>query len=149
VIHVRDFADMLFPGLPLCFVAAPRAIAEQVRSALARQTYRSSRADQLAFQAFVDQGYLAAHLRRLRRALPERRAALLHLLRRHFGAEARIDPVQLPCHVRMQPMNGDAGALAARLRKAGLPVRPADTRLLIGFGGLTDAAARQIEARIG
>jgi hypothetical protein len=49
----------------------------------------------------------------------------------------------------MQPMNGDAGALAARLRKAGLPVRPADTRLLIGFGGLTDAAARQIEARIG
>jgi GntR family transcriptional regulator/MocR family aminotransferase len=149
VIHVRDFADVLFPGLPLCFVVVPREVSEPVRSALARQTWRPSRADQLAFQAFVDQGYLAAHLRRLRRALPERRAALLHLLRRHFGADVRIDPVRLPCHVRVQAVDGDAAALAVRLRTGGLPARQADAGLLIGFGGMTDEAVGQIEGRIG
>jgi GntR family transcriptional regulator/MocR family aminotransferase len=146
VIHVRDFADMLFPGLPLCFIVAPREIAERVRSALARQTYRPSRADQLAFQAFVDQGYLAAHLRRLKRALPERREALVRLLRRYAGSEARVESMLLPCHVRVQPLGCDAESLAIRLRQVGLPVQRVADRLLVGFGGLTDSALRQIEA---
>lgn len=154
VIYVRGFADILFPGLPLCFVVAPQEIAGTIRAALARHAACPSRADQLAFKSFIDEGYLAAHLRRLKRALPERRETLVRLLLRYAGAHVRVGPARMPRHLILESKTDTAERIAVALRWAGLPVqmlprsRSAQPLILVGFGGLTDDAARQVEARL-
>jgi GntR family transcriptional regulator/MocR family aminotransferase len=150
VIYVRGFDDVLFPGLPLCFVVAPPELTIAIKAALARETAHAGKADQLAFRTFIDEGYLAAHLRCLKRALPERRDRLKLMLRRHVGADLRIDPQPLPRHLVIRTKQGASDRLAAMLGQAGLPLRMIDEQgtMLVGFGGLTDAAGRQVEARL-
>lgn len=153
LVYVRGFEDMLFPGLPLGFVVAPRRIEQSVRSVLAGRSL-ISRVDQLTFAAFLEQGHFAAHLRRLKRALPQRRQALEHLLGRRGANTLRVLPIPLPRHILVEPRAGDVENVANWLRVAGLPVQsvaPAEASkplLLVAFAGLSDANALAVETHL-
>lgn len=153
LVYIRGFEGMLFPGLPLCFVIAPRPIAASLRHALAGQPL-VSRADQLTFAAFVEDGHFAAHVRRLKRALPQRRAVLERLLDRRGPKTLRVLPARLPRQVLVEPRAGHAEEIGAWLRAAGLPVEYvnrhglAEPLLLVGFSGLNEPNALAVEAQI-
>ena len=81
VIHLSSFSKVLFPGLRLGWLAAPRPLVRQL--ALVKQTVdlHSSTLGQWIVERFLSRGLLAKHLERTRRAYRKRRDVLLDSLR--------------------------------------------------------------------
>lgn len=79
-IYVRGLDKLVFPGLSLGFILAPRQLVPALVAERQRVDRRLGNLDQLALARFVGEGALAAHLRALRPALRDRleclRAAL-------------------------------------------------------------------------
>jgi GntR family transcriptional regulator/MocR family aminotransferase len=103
VFYVGTFSKSLFPALRLGFVVAP----PWARGALVRAKqltdWHGPVLAQDTLAAFIAEGHLARHVRKMRRVYGDRRAALLAALARHCGD-------------RLQQIPGDAGLhLAARL----------------------------------
>lgn len=99
--------------------------------------------------AFMEGGHLERHLRRMRTVYRKKRQALTTALARHFGNKAEIIGQEAGLHVvarlRGQPRSERE---RARLAEASgirlLPFsiasadgRPADKRLLLGFGAMS------------
>jgi GntR family transcriptional regulator / MocR family aminotransferase len=103
VFYVGTFSKSLFPALRLGFVVAP----PWARGALVRAKqltdWHGPVLAQDTLAAFIAEGHLARHVRKMRRVYGDRRTALLEALARHGGD-------------RLQPIPGDAGLhLAAKL----------------------------------
>jgi GntR family transcriptional regulator/MocR family aminotransferase len=103
VFYVGTFSKSLFPALRLGFVVAP----PWARTALVRAKqltdWHGAVLAQDTLAAFIVEGHLARHVRKMRRVYGDRRAALLEALARHCGD-------------RLQPIPGEAGLhLATRL----------------------------------
>ena len=77
VIYVGTFSKSLFPDLRLGFVVAPEWIRGPLISARMASDGRSSLIAQTTLAAFIGEGHLARHVRRMRRVYGERRRALL------------------------------------------------------------------------
>lgn len=80
VIHLSSFSKVLFPGLRLGWIAAPRPLVRQL--ALVKQTVdlHSGTLGQWIVEGFLSSGLLAAHLARVRAAYRKRRDVLLEAL---------------------------------------------------------------------
>jgi DNA-binding transcriptional MocR family regulator len=168
VLHLSTFSKLLFPGMRLGFLIAPRVVVRQF--ALARQTadLHANTLGQWVLERFVRRGGVAAHVRAVRSAYRCRRDAMLAALR-----EAQVPGLswrapeggfyvwcRLPGGVR-------PAALAARAAEAGvsyLPGRacfadeppaeylrlnfsyPDESRIREGVGRLAAAIRRECEA---
>lgn len=118
VFYVGTFSKSLFPALRLGFVVAP----PWARGALVRAKqltdWHGPVLAQDTLAAFIAEGHLARHVRKMRRVYGDRRAALLAALAGHCGD-------------RLQPIPGDAGLhlaakLAAPLKADALIAKAAD-----------------------
>ena len=80
VIHLSSFSKVLFPGLRLGWIAAPRPLVRQL--ALVKQTVdlHSGTLGQWIVEGFLSSGLFAAHLERTRAAYRRRRDVLLEAL---------------------------------------------------------------------
>lgn len=121
VIYVGTFSKSLFPGLRLGYVVAP----EWVRSPLLAAKQISGPAPsitQLALAAFITEGHLGRHVRRMRRIYGERRQAL-------FEAVAEAPPGWL------EPFPSAAGLhLSLRLPSDVDPAQVLDLAAKLGVG---------------
>lgn len=168
VLHVGSLSKPLFPGLRLGFIVAPEPLARELR-ALRRLMYRHPSAlDQRAMALFLAEGHYDTHIRRQRRELTAKWAAMLTEIER-----------QLPnCTVTMTtggsglwltlPEGVSARALQQRAAARGIlieagdvhylgPERPGN-RIRLGFGaialdkvasgiaGLAEALAEEVAA---
>ncbi|HYH31437.1 MAG TPA: PLP-dependent aminotransferase family protein [Pseudonocardia sp.] len=77
VAHLGTASKLLTPTLGAGWLVAPPAVRDAVRAARARTGTRPARAGQRVFAAFGAHGDLGRHLRRLRRELASRRAAVV------------------------------------------------------------------------
>ncbi|GAA1847160.1 PLP-dependent aminotransferase family protein [Pseudonocardia ailaonensis] len=80
VVHVGTASKILTPTLGVGWLVAPPAVREALLDRRARTGSRPAPAGQRVFTALAASGDLARHLRRLRRELAERRAALVAAL---------------------------------------------------------------------
>ncbi|WP_313915376.1 PLP-dependent aminotransferase family protein [Tahibacter sp.] len=150
VFYVGTFSKSLFPGLRLGYVVAPA----WARAALIRAKQASdSHSDVLAqdtLAAFIAEGHLARHVRRMQAVYAQRRVALLHGLQRQFGGLLEPLPSLAGLHLAAGVVAG-AAVPAWVTRADGDPARPATLRrfqsedggragLVFGFG-VADAAA--------
>ena len=80
VVHLSSFSKVLFPGLRLGWIAAPRPLVRQL--ALVKQTVdlHSGTLGQWIVEGFLSSGLLARHLARTRAAYRRRRDVLLEAL---------------------------------------------------------------------
>jgi GntR family transcriptional regulator/MocR family aminotransferase len=103
VFYVGTFSKSLFPALRLGFVVAPPWARPALIAARRISDWHGPVLAQETLTAFIAEGHLMRHVRRMRKVYGGRRATLLHALTRHCGD-------------RLVPIPGEAGLhLSARL----------------------------------
>jgi GntR family transcriptional regulator / MocR family aminotransferase len=124
VIYVGTFNKVLFPGLRLGYVVAPRSLAQSFAGARALLDRQAPTLTQALAAEFMRQGHFAAHIRRMRLVYREQRDFLVGELRRRLaGALSVTAPEQGMQLVAFLAEERDDVALEARLRENGIVVR--------------------------
>ncbi|MES2938554.1 MAG: PLP-dependent aminotransferase family protein [Pseudomonadota bacterium] len=149
VFYVGTFSKSLSPVLRMGYLVAPEwAVAPLAEAKRLADGFCNPLA-QLALAAFIAEGGLARHLRRMQRVYAKRRALLLEGLRDALGAWLLPVPGEAGLHLAAWAVPGfDAQRFVAELRQAGVGVYRAaeylhgttgEEALLFGYGDLGEA----------
>ncbi|WP_431824253.1 PLP-dependent aminotransferase family protein [Burkholderia sp. F1] len=154
VIYLGTFSKILFPSLRLGYVIAPDDLVAAFCGARVLMDRHAPTADQHVLAAFIAQGHLDRHIRRVRGVYADHRAQLIDTLGARLpGALAWLQPGDQGMHVVLWlAAHLDDREVVARAADAGVAVRavspmfaPGTGRpgLVLGFGGFDRA---QMEA---
>jgi GntR family transcriptional regulator/MocR family aminotransferase len=144
VVYLGTFSKVLYPGIKIGYMVVPAALVQPFRSAL----YDLQRPGQLTVQGalaeFMERGYFATHIRRVRQAYAETRALLIEALQPALGASASISSQSAGLHLVIRLPDGfndqqlAETAAAHGLRVSALSryfIGPASAwGLVVGFG---------------
>jgi len=125
VFYIGTFSKSLFPALRLGFVVAP----PWARAALVRAReladWHGPVLGQEALAAFIAEGHLARHIRKMRRLYGARRTALLEALARHGAGRLEVIPSDAGLHLSARLHGGTrADAVVERAAAAGITLPP-------------------------
>ncbi|KVZ17573.1 PLP-dependent aminotransferase family protein [Burkholderia stagnalis] len=154
VIYLGTFSKVLFPSLRLGYVIAPDDLVAAFCGARVLMDRHAPTADQHVLAAFIDEGHLDRHVRRVRGVYADHRAHLIDTLGARLPRTlAWLQPGDQGMHVVLWLAGGlDDREVVARAAEAGVAVRavspmfaPGTGRpgLVLGFGGFSPA---QMEA---
>ncbi|CAM3341374.1 GntR family transcriptional regulator [Paracidovorax anthurii] len=150
VIYVGSFSKVLFPGLRVGYMLVPGAMADLFAQGIA-ELYREGQMMLHAVLAeFIDEGYLASHIRRMRGLYAQRRELLIEAIHRHYGDALPILGDEAGLHLVLElPHLRDDWAVCARAADLGILAKPLSTYyavarqsragLLMGYGCVPDA----------
>jgi GntR family transcriptional regulator / MocR family aminotransferase len=127
VFYVGTFSKSLFPALRLGFLVAPPWARSALVAAKQLTDWHGPVLAQDTLAAFIAEGHLARHVRKMRAIYGERRAALLRSLARHCGDRLAPIPAVAGLHLAARlagPL--PAGTLVARAADAGIGVESLD-----------------------
>ena len=157
VIYVGTLNKVLFPGLRLGYMVVPHALLNDFVAARYLADRQPPTPSQVLVASLMNEGYFAAHIRRMRLLYREQRDTLVAALARHGGnALSAVAPDQ-GMHLVANLRDGLSDvALERQLREQGLIVRalspmyaeaPSRAGFLLGFTGfprqvIAPAAAR-------
>ncbi|MBR8302995.1 PLP-dependent aminotransferase family protein [Burkholderia dolosa] len=154
VVYLGTFSKILFPSLRLGYVIAPDDLVPAFCGARVLMDRHAPTADQHVLAAFLADGHLDRHIRRVRGVYAAQRALLIDTLGARLPRElAWIQPGDQGMHVVLWLADGiDDLDVVARAAQAGVAVRAASPMfapgtarpgLVLGFGGFDRA---QMEA---
>lgn len=92
VLYVGSFSKTLLPALRVGFVGVPVTLAEAARRAKFVADYGTAGHVQSALAAFIEEGDLARHIRRMRRSYERRHHLLIGTLREQFAGV--LEPIE-------------------------------------------------------
>jgi GntR family transcriptional regulator/MocR family aminotransferase len=152
VIYLGTFSKSLFPDLRLGFIVAPEWARGALLSAKQGSDGRSPLIAQHTLAAFIGEGHLARHVRRMRRIYGERRRALLEALAKDPARWLAPYPSAAGLHLAVRlPPEADARRVVGFAADLGVGVYPIsmfamDGRghngLVLGYGVLPEADVR-------
>jgi GntR family transcriptional regulator/MocR family aminotransferase len=146
VLYVGSFTKTMLATLRLGFVVVPEPLVEAVRAAKFVTDWHTALPTQAALAGFIDQGYLARHIRRMRRVYQERHQLVLDLLADRFSDLLKPLPSATGLHVTATvpgTTQAELEAVVARAWAAGVGVLPLSTwdagppsqpGLVLGYG---------------
>ncbi|OLL28853.1 DNA-binding protein [Burkholderia sp. SRS-W-2-2016] len=163
VVYLGTFSKVLFPSLRLGYVIAPAALVDAFCGARILLDRHPPNGDQHTLAAFIADGYLERHIRKVRNVYGEQRQLLIRTLERLLPRElAWVDPGDQGMHLVLwlaEPL--DDRTVVELASQAGVAVRavspmyaPGTARagLVLGFGGFSaaemTAAAERLAAAI-
>jgi GntR family transcriptional regulator / MocR family aminotransferase len=91
VVYIGTLAKVLAPGLRLGFIAAPRSLIETIGAVRFHVDRHGDTVTECAVAELIEEGELARHARRMRRAYHARRDALVESLQKHFDGTLSFD----------------------------------------------------------
>jgi len=147
VAYVGTFSQSLLPALRIGFVVAPPALRAALAEARALSDWHGPAIEHATLAAFIAEGHLARHVRRMRKVYAARRAAMLEALGR-CADRLEVVPGAAGLHLAVRLRDGDAAAVARHAARLGLQVetlayfaaeRPAPQGFALGYG-LIEAA---------
>jgi GntR family transcriptional regulator/MocR family aminotransferase len=92
VLYVGSFSKTLLPALRVGFLGVPATLGEAARRAKFVADYGTAGHVQAALAAFIEEGDLARHIRRMRRSYERRHHLLMGTLREHFAGV--LEPIE-------------------------------------------------------
>ncbi len=92
VLYVGSFSKTLLPALRVGFLGVPATLREAARRAKFVADYGTAGHVQAALAAFIEEGDLARHIRRMRRSYERRHHLLIGTLREHFAGI--VEPIE-------------------------------------------------------
>lgn len=148
VVYLGTFSKVLFPSLRLGYAIVPDPLVEPFLGARILIDRHPPTAEQHLLAAFIDEGHLDRHIRRMRTVYADQRAHLVGLLQRLLPANlGRVQPCDQGMHMIVWLRDdADDRAVAAAARQHGVVARPVSPMyaegtkrqgLLLGFGGFT------------
>ena len=148
VLYFGTFSKMLFPGLRLGFAVLPDALVEPFVSARAVVGRFSPMLEQALVARFMQGGYLATHVRRMRRLYARRQEHLLDCVARKLGEWMTAVPTNTGMEIIATLADGiSARAVAEAAAQRGLEILPisalardaeADHLITLGFSAFTE-----------
>ncbi len=157
VLYAGTFSKVLSPSLRVGYLVIPNKLSEGFRRAAALLAPPPSVVVQATIAAFLEQGHLGRHIRRMRTRYAERRTALTQALRGvNSGLSIELQPGGMHLLGRL-PKGTDDVALVARLRVHGLTPAalsgcgvevPCAPGLLLGFTNVDSSQAPEAAQRL-
>lgn len=155
VVYVGTFSQSLLPALRIGFMVAPRRMREALTSAREHSDWHGPAIEHATLAAFIAEGCLARHVRRMRKVYADRRTSLLGSLETHCGAV--LDPIPGVAGLHLAALlrdDIDPGKVVARATRLGVAIEsleafavehPAPRGLVLGYGQIE---ASQIDPAI-
>ena len=152
VIYLGTMSKVMFPGLRIGYMVVPEHLVDAFLAVRAMVDAHPSSIAQAALADFITEGFLGAHIRRMRQLYGERQAALIEACHERLGARLTLTPAAAGMHLvaRLAPGTDDR-RVAARAAEAGVEAPalsgyyqgpPTARGLLLGYAGV-DARAMQ------
>lgn len=120
VFYVGTFSKSLFPALRIGFVVAPPWARPALLSARQLMDWHVPILAQETLAAFIAEGHLARHVRKMRSVYEQRRRALLAALERYAGNRIKPIPGLAGLHLAARLDSHDADRLAAGAAATGI-----------------------------
>jgi GntR family transcriptional regulator/MocR family aminotransferase len=149
VIYSGSFSKVLFPGLRLGYLVAPRAVLDTFLRVRFLTDVHPSTITQAVLADFIGEGHFERHLRRMRTLYFERQQVLVRNARTHLAGILRVQPSPGGMHlVGWLPPDVDDREATRAAKACGIVVaplsffmshRPDRSGLLLGYAGLTPA----------
>lgn len=125
VCYVGTFSKSLFPALRLGFVVAPPWARASLVRARELADWHGPVLGQEALAAFIAEGHLARHIRKMRKVYGARRTALLEALARHGAGRLDVIPSDAGLHLSAWLRTGTRDhTVVARAAAAGITLPP-------------------------
>ncbi len=102
VVYIGSFSKVMFPSLRLGYMVVPKDLTNPFRHARAALDDHPSSIAQPAMANFIEQGYFAAHLRRMRKLYGKRQAMLKNLLHHYLDDILKIIPSDGGMHLAVE-----------------------------------------------
>lgn len=99
VIYSETFSKMMYPEFRLGFLVVPPALKEQFMLTKYFSDIGTSYLEQAVLASFIDQGYYASHVRRVRKACYERRAALVNAIQYYLADKMTVQSSDSGVHI--------------------------------------------------
>lgn len=159
VVYLGTFSKILFPSLRLGYAIVPDDLVDAFCGARVLMDRQPPNADQYALAAFMADGHLERHIRRVRNVYADQRGRLIETLGALLPRDvAWFEPGDQGMHIVLWLANRmDDRAVVAHAARAGVAARaisplyaPGTARpgLVLGFGGFSDedmmSAARKL-----
>ena len=148
VLYVGSFSKTLLPALRVGFLGVPATLGEAARRAKFVADYGTAGHVQAALAAFIEEGDLARHIRRMRRSYERRHHLLIGTLREHFAGI--LEPIESSGGTHMAALLGPGQPpdtmLAARALAESVNVgtisrwgieRPGPNGFVFGYGAIS------------
>lgn len=155
VFYVGTFSKSLFPALRLGYVVAPAWARPALTAAKQTSDWHCTVLAQDTLAAFIQEGHLARHVRKMRKVYGARRAILLEALQRHCAGWLAPIPAMAGLHIAARLRRGiEAAGLVQKASENGIGVemlarytstKPAPNGLAFAYGSI---AAEKIDEAI-
>jgi GntR family transcriptional regulator/MocR family aminotransferase len=155
VFYLGTFSKSLFPSLRLGFVLTPPWARDAIIAAKRFNDWHSPILEQETLAAFIAEGHLARHIRKMRKIYEERRTVLTTAIKRHCGD--LLEPIPAVCGLHLTALvkgNIQATAITAQADKIGMGLYTLDRYPIAGNGqngfafGLGMIRAEQVDEAI-
>lgn len=158
VIYIGTFSKVMFPGLRLGYLVAPKDLVEAFRGLRQLVDSHPSSVAQAALADFISEGYLAAHVRRMRALYAKRQAAMVAELRKRLGGRLSVSPDESGMHligylddavddVALSKAAVDRGVVVAALSRLYIDAPPRKG-LMLGYAGVAEPTMRRAVATL-
>jgi GntR family transcriptional regulator/MocR family aminotransferase len=158
VLYTGTFSKVLAPGLRLSYLVVPREQVARFLETADRMQNQCPRLLQATLARFIEEGYFARHITKMRNVYADRRAMLADALGAALGMRAHLRLQAGGMHLLAMLENGsDDSAIALRARSLGLSVNSLSTwyaattskrGLLMGFTNVRSTEEASALARI-
>lgn len=158
VIYIGTFSKVMFPGLRLGYVVVPRDLVDAFRGVRQLVDTHPSSVAQAALADFIAEGYLAAHVRRMRSLYAERQAAFLAELQKRLGDRLAVAPDESGMHLigylddavddaALSRAAAERGVVASALSRLYIDAPPRKG-LMLGYAGVAEPTMRRAVATL-